>query len=698
MFHYLHRWVDATARPILLAADKPKPELKLNDYATNAGGPMIKSKLFWFAAYEHLERGQPTPSTINPANAAQIGIDPKLLVAGPGVLHGQFFNIRLDWVINSKNTAFVRYNYFKNSFPFNTNVGGLFALDASSDFKDRAHVVGLQVVSTLTPNVLNEFRFSRPMRSNTHFPGALTGPGPAVFISGVANFNGTIAAGDRFTEKIPNLNENVTWIHGGHSFKFGGSWQENIDLQRDVAYTQYIFASTSNYLGAKSGATPRSYSTLVVSSGGAVPTYASHFIGFYGQDSWQATQKLMLVYGLRYDKFLPPPADASAPFVNSRRFNSPSANFGPRLGFAYRLGAKTVVRGSGGIFYESPATNTWFNAFKNNGATVSSVRLGSSLNSPPFPTILTSVAPPSTPKDVTTVAPGFRNTYTINTSLQVSRELSQNDAITVGYIHTGARNLEFVHNINLISSGAALPDGRPIYGAGRVDPNFNNVLLQDSGARSSYNAGIFNYTHRLSAGIQLSASYTWSHTISDAPDVNSFEQNLPIEDASNRLRDRGNSSVNRPHSFTLSTVIEPKVKANNGLLRRLINDNTFAMLVNLSSGDQQNVTAGRVINGDQATSSVTRPLFFGRNTVRGPSIYQVDLRYTRTVTKLWERVQPQFLFEVNNILNHPNVTKLNTTVATSATGDPLGPIPTRFPNDTTVLEGRIVQVGLAVRF
>lgn len=702
MFHYLHRWVDATARPILLSPSQPKPELKLNDYATNAGGPLIKSKLFWFAAYEHLERGQPSPVTIKPADAAQIGIDPKLLAPAPGTLHGQFFNVRLDWVINSKNTAFVRYNYFKNSFPFNSNGtsinGGLFALDADSDFKDRAHVVGLQVVSSLTSNLLNEFRFSRPMRSNTHFPGALTGPGPAVSISGVANFNGTIAAGDHFTEKIPNLNENLTWIHSGHSFKFGGSWQKNIDLQRDVSYTQYIFATISDYLDAKSGARPRSYSTLVVSTSGVVPTYTSYFFGFYGQDSWQATPKLMLIYGLRYDKFLPPPADANAPFAYSRRFNSPSANFAPRLGFAYRLGRRTVVRGSGGVFYESPVTNTWFNALKNNGATVSSVRIPSSPTSPPFPTILTSVAPPNTPKDVTTVAPGFRNAYAINASLQLSRELSQNDAMTVGYIHTGARNLEFLRNINLISSGATLVDGRPIYGAGRIDPNFNNILLQDSGARSSYDAAIVNYTHRLSAGVQLSASYTWSHSISDAPDVNSFEQNLPIEDASNRLRDRGNSSVNRPQSFTVSTVIQPKMNTDNGLLRRVVNNNTFAILANLSSGDPQNVTAGTVLNGDQTTGSVGRPLFFGRNTVRGPAIYQVDMRYTRAVTKLWERVEPQFLLEVNNIFNHPNVTKLNTTVATLPTGALLRPLPTPFPNDSTVLEGRIVQVGLAVRF
>src|SRR5690242_14611723 len=264
MFTYIHRWIDATARPILLSPTAPKPELKLNDYSGNAGGRILKDKLFWFGAYEHDERGQPSPVTITSANAAQIGIDPSLLATGPGTLHAQFVDTRLDWVINPKHSAFVRYNYFKNSFPFNTNVGGLFALDASSDFRDRAHVIGAQVVSVLSSNLLNEFRFSWPMRSNSHFPGSLTGPGPAVLIPGIANFGGTVSAGDQFTEKIPNFNENLTWIRGAHSFKWGGAWQQNLDLQKAFSFTQYSFKTIADYQSAKSGANPFAYSTLTV--------------------------------------------------------------------------------------------------------------------------------------------------------------------------------------------------------------------------------------------------------------------------------------------------------------------------------------------------------------------------------------------------------------------------------------------------
>ena len=720
MFEYIHRWVDASARPILLSPTAPKPELKLNDYSANAGGKLIKDKLFWFGAYEHLERGQPAPVTISAANAAQIGIDPALLATGPGLLHGQFVDTRVDWVINSKHSAFVRYNYFRNSFPFNTNVGGLFALDASSDFKDKAHVIGMQVVSALSANLLNEFRFSWPLRSNSHFPGALTAPGPAVIIPKIANFGGTIAAGDQFTEKIPNLNENLTWIRGKHSFKWGGSWQENVDLQKADSFTQYSFPTISAYLSAKSGANPRSYSTVTVSNGGTVPSYHSVFFSFYGQDNWQVTPALTLIYGLRYDKFVPPPADPNAPFIDSRTFNSPSTNFSPRVGFAYRRTPKTIVRGSGGIFYESPATNTWFNTLLNNG-NLSSVSLGpTSAGAPAFPTILTSATPPATPNDVTSVDPNFRNAYTINTSLQLSRELSSNDSITLGFIHTGARNLEFLSNINLINPIATLADGRPVYSKNvsvstRLFPQFNNILLQQSGARSVYNAGVINYTHRLSAGVQVSAAYTWSHTISDAPDVNSFEQNLPIEDLSNRLRDRGNSFVNRPQAFTTSSIIEPNFKSGNTVLRSILNHNMFSVLTNLSSGDQQNITGSTQINGDQKVSSVTRPLFIGRNSVRGPSVYQVDLRYTRTIARLWERLEPQFFLEANNLFNHPNVTSLNTAITiggldpasglpTATTGLPVSstgaviPLPSSFPKSSTVLEGRIVQLGLVARF
>ena len=94
-----------------------------------------------------------------------------------------------------KNQFFARYNYFRNEYPFNTQNGGLNALSAASDFHDRAHIGGFQLLTTFSPTVLNELRASEPYRNEHHVADPLTGPGPAITITGIANFNGTTAPG-----------------------------------------------------------------------------------------------------------------------------------------------------------------------------------------------------------------------------------------------------------------------------------------------------------------------------------------------------------------------------------------------------------------------------------------------------------------------------------------------------------------------
>ncbi|HEU5453585.1 MAG TPA: carboxypeptidase-like regulatory domain-containing protein, partial [Terriglobales bacterium] len=260
---WAHRWLDATAEPMLSPSTTPKTSL--NDYAFNAGGPLIKNKLFLFAGYEHLVRGVASPITISSANATALGIPSSELGASPGLLHGQFFNIRGDWTINNKNQFFLRYNYFRNEFPINTassGGGAPAALSSWSDFKDRAHVVGAQLVTTISPTVLNELRGGWAYRNNLHFPGAQTGPGPVVIVNGVAIFNGTNAAGDRFNEKAPNWNDNLTWIRGTHTYKFGVTMTQYVDLQRNVSFIQYQFPSVAAYQAAQAGTNPYAYTTF----------------------------------------------------------------------------------------------------------------------------------------------------------------------------------------------------------------------------------------------------------------------------------------------------------------------------------------------------------------------------------------------------------------------------------------------------
>ncbi len=726
LFQWIRRSVDASARPLLLAPSAVKPDLELSDYSANLGGPLIRNKLFLFGGYEHMTRGSPMPSTITAADAAALGLSSNLLGTAPGLLHGQFGNIRADWTISPRNQIFFRYNLFRNDFPFNTSVGNIFALDAATDFRDRAHVVGTQLMTEVSPTVLNELRFSWAYRSNTHFNDPLTGTGPQIFIPSHAVFGGSGnvpslpnqgGAGDIFTEKIPNWNDNLTWIRAKHTMKFGASMSVIQDLQRSQTFAQYQFPSIATYLAAKSptatNAQKLAYTTFTSNTDPNGLSYQSLFYGLYAQDSWQVRPSVLLIYGLRWDRYQAPGANPNAPFIDSRNFTTPNTDFSPRVGIAWRAGARTVVRASWGIFYDPAPTNLWFNSLNQDGSNrISALSLSgtnggattASPGAPLFPsTTVSGVASPI--QSVITVTPNLRNAHAENASLQVTRELSQNDSFSLGYVHTGGRQLLFLHNINLINPIGTLADGRPIFSsainaATRLDPRFNNISLQDSGANSSYDALLATYQHRFARGYQVSASYTFSHTLSDAPDVNSFEQNLPIEDPTNRKRDRGNSAVNRPQALTISAVLEPRVNVDEKIVHTILNGNMFAVLANLSSGDAQNVTATGTLNGDSTTSSVTRPAFIGRDTVRGPAIYQVDLRYTRTMFTFKERFSTQFIAESNNLFNHPNITSVRTSgfAVNSATGILLAPLPTTFAPTSTVLEARIVQFGLAVRW
>jgi Carboxypeptidase regulatory-like domain len=710
-FYFIGRPPGWSARPILLASNQVNPGIDLHDYSMNAGGPIKKDKIFVFGAYEHLLRGTPVPVTITPANAAAIGIPAANLATAGTVQHVQFFDIRVDYNINSKNQFFARYNYFRNEYPFNTNNGGLNALDAGSDFHDRAHVGGFQLLTTFSPTALNELRGSEPYRNEHHVPNPIDGPGPYIVITGIAQFNGTplSAAGSRFAEKIPSLADNFTKIIGKHTVKTGFSWQQNNDNQTSAVYNQYTFPNVASYLAAKnntSGCTVSGisnpllcYSSFSTTQGNPGAAYKSNWYDFFVQDSWQIRPNLLMIYGVRYDYYASPPPLANAPSVYNQSYRNPGKNFAPRIGFAYSITPKTVMRISSGIFYDVPSTNLWYQTYANGG--LATAFQGSfsptTPGAPPFPSVPTTNASLGTPT-IYALDPNYKTPYTINSSIQITRQLTANDALTVGYVNTQARQLTYMRDVNLINPTSFLADGRPVYSTAvnastRLYPQFNGIRLQDSGANANYNALIVNLTHRFSAGFSVNASYTWSHSLSDAPELWGYDQSTAIEDPTNRNRDYGNSIINRPNAFTMSAVINPHYKLDNRVMNYLANGNQLTMLAYLSSGDQESITTSTVLNNDPI-GAPQRPLGIGRDTVTTPAVYQIDTRLTRTLYSYRERLNAKFIFEALNIFNTRNITATNATAATTALGV-ITANPT-FAPVSSVLEGRLLQIGIRV--
>ena len=697
---YIFRRTDFNARPTLLSPSAPKPDLNVDSYFVDAGDRIIKDKLFWFGAFEHVKRDLPNAVTVPPSSLATLGLPATYANAIPFSQSVYFYMGKGDWQINDSNRLSFRYNYFRNESPYN-NGGGQTVASQTYLFKDRAPVWAAQLISTVSPHAVNEFRFQLPKRFERQVAFDGTGAQPAITISGVINFGGSPNTGLVFTEKTPEWIDNFSYTAGTHTFKFGADFRYILDNQTSPIYAQYTFANIADYLAATNGINPKSYSNYTQTLGNPALLYNTLFSSVFAQDNWKARPNLTLTYGVRYDLYRPPDANKNSLFSTSQTFNVDQNNFAPRVGIAYSLGKeqKTVIRANGGIFYDAPQTNIYYRALLNNGQPqFFNLSTGSGTPyAPAFPTILPGVPTGFTlaTQDITTVSPDFRSLYATNANFQVDREITSNLSIRATYLFTKGTHIPVYRNINVAPNGQFLADGRPLLRTAAVFPQFNNILMAESVGNSNYNGLNLTLTRRFSKGYEFFATYTWSHAIDDAPEQNVLDSasSWP-EDPTNRRRDRGNSLTDRRHAFTANGVLQPQFAAH-GPLGYLVNNNKVSFIFEATAGDTFNLAGNRNLNGDPSIpASQQRPLFIGRNTVRGPAVYQLDLRYSR-IFPITERIKPEFLGEFTNLFNHPNITGINSTATVNALGVILTP-PNFAP--TAALDSRLMQLGVRVSF
>ena len=699
---YLFRRKDFNTHPSLLAANRAKPELSVDNWFGNAGGRIVKDKLFFFGGFESIDRDLPTVITANPAAVTALGLPSTVLNPAPFSQLARFAIARADWNINNRHQVFFRYNYFRNNSPYNSVVTqGL--PDTSHWFRDRVHSFAAQWIGTLAPSVINELRFQVPQRLQWREAGDWTGPGPVIQITGQLTFNGSPDAGFRAVERTPEIVNNLSVLRGRHQYRMGGNIRWIRNENRQAIFAQYNFPSVQAYLDAKNGVNPRGYASFTQRLGDPNLNYSHRFNSVYWQDTWKVRPSFTLIYGVRYDLYsLPDPASDAALEI-SRSFRTDRNNVAPRFGFAWALGKdqKTVIRSSAGIFYDAPQTDIYRRAIQNSGNprvfNISATPAQSF--APNFPNIFTGVPSGfSLPiQSVEGVAADFRNLYSANANLQITREIFRNTSLSAGYFFTKGTGLPVYRNINVQPGPNRLADGRPVFLTQRIDTRFNNIIVAESVGNSNYNGLNFTLTRRYSAGLDLFATYTWSHAIDDAPEQNNIDSGTNIfpADPTNRRRDRGNSLSDRRHALNLSAVMRPRLAGGNALLRGLANNNQFAVLLTAMSGDVFNVGSNRNLNNDPTIpNALQRPLFIGRNTYRGPATKQLDLRYSRYFP-IRERWRPEFFAEFTNLFNSVNVTGVNTIATVDAQGNILTP-----PNYayTAALDQRLLQLGFRLTF
>jgi outer membrane receptor protein involved in Fe transport len=664
-----------------------KPPTDVNVTTFDIGGPIVRDKTHFFGGYEHTERDLSGAAviTITPANQAALGLnEPPYMPRG---LNTEFAIGKVDHQVNDSNRFSVRYIFFDNFI--NNNIGGgLTSVQRGTDFSDRQHSTGAQLISTLRPTLLNEFRVQYATRAQGRVPGNQAGTGPAINITNVANFggpiNGDADAGFAFTQNVLQFNDNLTHIRGDHAYKFGIDVQHVADTRTRTASQSYTFPNLAAYQAAVSGANRFSYTSFSQYFGETYLEYSSNLYGLYVQDDWRLSDRVKILYGVRYDLYDVPEANPSAPFEASRDFVVDKNNWAPRFGIVWTLGdsRRSVVRANTGMMYDQALLAMYEQSLINDGtnrraaATFQSTTPGA----PAFPAVL-SAGSGAQPNTLTTVSPDFEVANNWQTNVQFEHQFADKYAVAIGTSYSRGYGLPVISNINLINPISRLADNRPVYSTAinastRLDPRYNVINMVEAIGDSTYKNLTLQFTGRAVKGTQFDFAYTLGKSEDNAPitTVLSVQGDVGRSNPEDLDFDRGPNVLDQRHTFSGSIVSQPRFDGDNAALRALINGTVIGVAMQFASGVPVNIRATGDVNSDGIMSD--RPANVPRNSLQLPARYNVDLRLSRQVPI--GPTKAEVIAEVKNLFNTVQWSSVSNTsfAVTPATGLPTGTLPT----------------------
>ncbi len=700
-------------------AGLPRLDTSQNRYGATVGGPIARSTFFFFS-YEGLNlqspdtwngpvpdvatrqsaiaSEQPYLNAFPLPNGASIGNGASLYTAEfINPLKTQTGSLRLDHDFARNRTVFFRYSYTRADGSARADGMNLPNMLTSSNSNFQSLTAGL--VSRPNSSAVNDLRASyslfRTDSSSTmdSLGGSIPLDASSLFPPGITAANGSFdvlayglgeyGMGERskYHQDQLNLTDTITMLAGTHQYKFGVATSRIMPTMYQTPYTaQVIFNGLFPNVAGSLLSGSANNALVSTNMPEVYPLYYN--LSAFGQDTWTIIPDLTVTIGVRWDvdpapevRSGPRPLSQTGNVVGPLTSNNPVydtqwLNVAPRFGVAYRLfdtpDHETVLRAGAGLFYDVSygAVNNIFT-----GAPYSSKSV---LISPAIPLTTANLAAPALNAFpygwVSTTDNNLATPRVLEYSVTIDHNFGKNQLFSLGYVSNSGTNLS-TYQMSAPSS------------TGYYD-FYSNI---SSGPTSKYRGVQAQFRRRFLSGLQVQASYTYSHAtdeISNAvplPGAFGTIANFVLADSDFDVR----HNVTTAGSYGIPSG-GPRA------LRALISDWYIDWNATWRTGIPFNITGVTPFTLDGSTDTPyaivnpeylsSFPLYFsdpgapggrvlnpaafglvpayepgdlGRNTLRGFGAWQVDAAIRRQI-RLSENVNVQLSARAYNIFNHPS--------------------------------------------
>ena len=688
-----------------------------------------------------------------------VATDPNYVTNGVQVFNTNQFDIRVDHYVTTNARYFGRYSYggyhLNTPGAFGTAGGPQFnglSFEGISNVRNQNGVGALNY--TVRPTLLADVRFGV-----TRYRVLVSSPDASQQLASQAGIPGLNDPTRKDTWGLPDLNigtgngtqnpggfqmgyqcncpldeeeteyqgaTNWTKLHGNHTLKWGADIRRRVNLRlpsdqhRAGVYAFSPGVTALNLAGTATGGL--AVASFLLGNASSFNRFAQISTNqkdlqwsmyYYVSDTWRATPKLTLSYGLRWDTWF---ADRSLNKGQGGRYDATDNivripgvggvslsggvrtdyhDFAPRIGIAYALDPKTVFRTGWGRSYFQGTFGWTFNTLDadvypsivNQNISQPStyfpaINLASAPPAPAFPVIPSNGLLPLPDGISTTYIPVNQPMpYVDSWNATVERAVFSNATLSVGYVGNIGRKLNFGYGINSAfpGSGSNFNLRRPLFQKFGIT---QGIFEKCECGNSNYNALQIKFSKRFSRNYSILSSYTWGK-------ARNFGEFQPDTDQYNRLRDYGPTVFDRASIFTLGHTIQ--LPYGHGqhwgsnasrLVDAVLGGWEWTGITTVESGLPFSPTiSNTTLNSDMSlrpdrigdpyagvphtrakwfnATAYAAPAAFtfgnaGRNSLRGPGLFTADWGLDKNF-RFTEHVGLQFRWEVFNAFNRVNL-------------------------------------------